>query len=74
MGDGCGEVQTLLLAVGPSMVGMQTILTGFPADVMGYDRGLVEDVLFRLEWLELALGARSRRSDPRRIDRTPGPS
>jgi glycosyltransferase involved in cell wall biosynthesis len=56
LGEGTGKVQSLLLAVILSVVGMQTILTGFLADVMGYNRGLVEDVLFRVKRLELALG------------------
>jgi len=67
-GDGSGKVQSLLLAVIMSVVGMQTILTGFLADVMGHNRGLVEDVLFRLKRVELSVGARSVRSDQRRTD------
>jgi len=71
-GDGSGKIQSLLLAVILSVVGMQTVLTGFLADVMGHNRGLVEDVLFRLKRLELAMGSRSTRSDQRRTDRTSG--
>ena len=56
IGEGTGKVQSLLLAVILCVVGMQTILTGFLADVMGYNRGLVEDVLFRIKRLELAIG------------------
>jgi glycosyltransferase involved in cell wall biosynthesis len=57
MGDGGGKVQSLLLGVVLGVVGVQTILTGFLADVMGHSRGLAEDVLFRIKRLELALGS-----------------
>jgi glycosyltransferase involved in cell wall biosynthesis len=57
LGEGTGKVQSLLLAVVLSVVGMQTILTGFLADVMGHSRGLSEDMLFRIKRMELALGS-----------------
>jgi glycosyltransferase involved in cell wall biosynthesis len=57
LGEGSGKVQSLLLAVVLSVVGMQTILTGFLADVMGHNRGLSEDVLFRVKRMELVLGS-----------------
>lgn len=68
-GDGGGKVQSLLLGVIMLVVGAQTVLTGFLADVMGHNRNLVEDVLFRLKRMELELGARSSRSDQRKTDR-----
>jgi glycosyltransferase involved in cell wall biosynthesis len=68
-GDGGGKVQSLLLGVIMLVVGAQTVLTGFLADVMGHNRKLVEDVLFRLKRMELEVGARSSRSDQRKTDR-----
>jgi glycosyltransferase involved in cell wall biosynthesis len=68
-GDGGGKIQSLLLGVILLVVGAQTILTGFLADVMGHNRALVEDVLFRVKRMELEMGARSTRSDMRKTDR-----
>jgi glycosyltransferase involved in cell wall biosynthesis len=65
---GSGKVQSLLLGVIMLVVGAQTILTGFLADVMGHNRNLVEDVLFRIKRIELELGARSTRTDQRKTD------
>jgi glycosyltransferase involved in cell wall biosynthesis len=67
-GDGSGKVQSLLLAVIMLVVGAQTILTGVLADVMGHNRNLVEDVLFRVKRIELELGARSQRTNQRKTD------
>jgi glycosyltransferase involved in cell wall biosynthesis len=71
-GDGGGKVQSLLLGVIMLVVGAQTILTGFLADVMGHNRTLVEDVLFRIKRIELEIGARSTREDQRKTDRRAG--
>jgi glycosyltransferase involved in cell wall biosynthesis len=54
-GAGAGKIQSLLLGVIMLVVGAQTILTGFLADVMGYNRNLVEDVLFRVKRMELEM-------------------
>ena len=52
---GTGKVQSLLLGVIMLVVGAQTILTGFLADVMGHNRKLIEDVLFRVKRVELEI-------------------
>jgi glycosyltransferase involved in cell wall biosynthesis len=65
---GAGKVQSLLLGVILLVVGAQTILTGFLADVMGHNRNLVEDLLFRIKRMELELGTRSTRTDRRKTD------
>lgn len=70
-GDGAGKVQSLLLAVICSVVGVQTILTGFLADMAGRNRDLTEDILFRIKRLELNVGARSTVSNQRRTDHPP---
>ena len=57
LGTGAGKVQSLLLAVVLLVVGAQTILTGFLADVMSHNRALVEDVLYRLRRMELEKSA-----------------
>ena len=58
-GEGTGKVQSLLLGVIMLVVGAQTILTGFLADVMGHNRDLVEELLFRVKRMELDATARS---------------
>jgi glycosyltransferase involved in cell wall biosynthesis len=53
--NSAGKVQSLLLAVILLVVGAQTMLTGFLADLMSHSRSLVEDVLFRVRRMELEL-------------------
>ncbi len=72
--SGAGKIQSLLLGVIMLVVGAQTMLTGFLADVMGHNRNLVEDVLFRIKRIELELGARSTRSNQRKSDSVAPPS
>lgn len=50
---GGGHIQSLLLTVLLIIVGFQTVLIGMVADLIGANRMLLEDVLFRLRRLEL---------------------
>ena len=52
-GAGAGRVQSLLLAVLLMVVGFQTGLTGLLADLIGNNRRLVEETLWRVRRLEL---------------------
>jgi glycosyltransferase involved in cell wall biosynthesis len=52
-GQGGGKVQSLLLAVILSVVGVQIVLAGFLADLIGINRKLTEEVLLRVKRLEL---------------------
>ncbi len=71
---GAGKVQSLLLAVILTIVGVQTCLTGLLADLVAHNRRLLEDTLFRVRRMELAIGARSTRSDQRRTDQPAAPA
>ncbi len=55
-GQGRGHVQSLILAAVLLIIGFQTILIGVVADLIGANRTLLEDTLFRVRGLELRLG------------------
>lgn len=50
---GRGHIQSLLLTVLLIIIGFQTVLIGLLADLIGSNRSLIEDVLYRLRRLEL---------------------
>jgi glycosyltransferase involved in cell wall biosynthesis len=56
-GEGAGHVQSLILAAVLLIIGVQTMLIGLVADLIGGTRTLLEDSLFRLRQVELRLGA-----------------
>ena len=55
-GEGAGHIQSLILAAVLVIVGYQTILIGLVADLIGGNRSLLEDTLFRVREMELRLG------------------
>ncbi len=55
-GRGGGHVQSLILGAVLFIVGFQTILIGLVADLIGSNRSLLEDTLFRVREIELRLG------------------
>jgi glycosyltransferase involved in cell wall biosynthesis len=55
-GEGAGHVQSLILAAVLVIVGYQTLLIGLVADLIGGNRTLLEDTLFRVREMELRLG------------------
>jgi glycosyltransferase involved in cell wall biosynthesis len=56
-GEGAGHIQSLILAAVLLIIGVQTMLIGLVADLIGGTRTLLEDSLFRLRQVELRLGA-----------------
>ena len=52
---GAGMIQSLILAAALSIIGVQTILMGLIADLIGANRSLVEDTLLRVRKIELRL-------------------
>ena len=56
LGHGAGHVQSLILGAVLLIVGFQTISIGLVADLIGNNRSLLEDTLFRVRELELRLG------------------
>jgi glycosyltransferase involved in cell wall biosynthesis len=70
-GDGgAGHIQSLILGAVMLIIGVQTILIGLVADLIGGNRTLLEDTLFRVRELELRLGDRP---DVIRLDEAPAP-
>lgn len=53
IGEGGGHIQSLLLTVLLVIIGFQTVMIGLVADLIGGNRTLIEDVLFRIRCLEL---------------------
>ncbi len=58
-GSGGGHVQSLVLAGAVVAVGFQILLIGLLADLIGANRRLLEDTLFRLKRLESGLSGRA---------------
>ncbi|MBC7894896.1 MAG: glycosyltransferase family 2 protein [Cytophagaceae bacterium] len=56
MGNRVGHVQSLLLATILIVVGFQVLLIGVLADLISFNRKIVEEVLYRLRRLEAQLG------------------
>ncbi len=54
-GGGTGHVQSLILMAVLLIVGFQTMLIGLLADLVGFNRKILEETLYRLRRLELAL-------------------
>lgn len=55
IGDGAGHIQSLILTMLLIVIGVQTLLMGFQADVISANRKLLEDIQFRIKKLELGL-------------------
>ncbi|MCU0242277.1 MAG: glycosyltransferase family 2 protein [Vicinamibacteria bacterium] len=57
MGEIRGHVQSAILAVLLLILGFQTLLWGIMADLIGNNRRLIEDLLYRIRRIELQKGA-----------------
>jgi hypothetical protein len=53
MGQGGGHVQSLILTAVLLIVGFQVMLIGLVADLIGFNRKIIEEILFRLRRTEL---------------------
>jgi glycosyltransferase involved in cell wall biosynthesis len=53
LGRGAGHIQSLILAAVMSIIGFQTLLIGLLADLIGFNRMILEELLFRLRRIEL---------------------
>jgi glycosyltransferase involved in cell wall biosynthesis len=53
IGQGAGKVQSLILAAVLMIVGFQILLIGLLADLIGANRKIIEEILFRLRRIEL---------------------
>ena len=64
-GTGLGHVQSLILSAVLMIVGFQVLLIGLVSDVISGNRKLLEDLVYRVRSIEIAVGSG-------RIDETPG--
>lgn len=51
-GTGAGHIQSLILAAILCIIGFQTMLIGLVADLVGFNRKIMEEVLYRMRKLE----------------------
>jgi glycosyltransferase involved in cell wall biosynthesis len=63
IGFGGGHVQSLILAAVLLIVGFQTILIGLVADLVGFNRKIMEETLYRIRKLEAAVEETKRLKD-----------
>ncbi|HEX7975956.1 MAG TPA: glycosyltransferase family 2 protein [Anaerolineales bacterium] len=59
MNQAGGHIQSLILAAVLLIVGFQVLLIGLLADLIGFNRKILEEVLYRLRRLELDVAGRS---------------
>jgi hypothetical protein len=62
IGQGSGHIQSLILAAVLAIIGFQTLLIGLLADLIGFNRMILEELLYRLRRIEL--GDRDRNIPP----------
>jgi len=67
-GQGAGHLQSVVLAAVLLIVGFQVLLIGLLADLIGFNRRILEEALYRLRKLEM------NRSAPRATRRAPAPA
>jgi glycosyltransferase involved in cell wall biosynthesis len=53
LGRGTGHVQSLILAAVMSIIGFQTLLIGLLADLISFNRMILEELLYRLRRIEI---------------------
>ena len=53
-GQGSGHIQSLILAAVLIIIGFQTFLIGLVADLIGFNRSILEETLYRVRRLELS--------------------
>jgi glycosyltransferase involved in cell wall biosynthesis len=63
IGQGGGHVQSVILAAVLGIVGIQVLLIGVLADLVGFNRKILEEVLYRLRRLELVSTDQSHQED-----------
>ena len=53
IGSGAGHIQSLILSAVLMIIGFQTLMIGLVADLIGFNRKILEEVLYRLRRIEL---------------------
>jgi len=64
LGQGTGNVQSLILAAVLLIIGFQTLLIGLLADLIAFNRKILEEILYRVRGLELDTTAAAKAEDP----------
>ncbi len=64
-GQGAGHVQSVILAAVLLIVGFQVLLIGLLADLIGFNRRILEEALYRLRRLEMSQRTPARRATRR---------
>jgi hypothetical protein len=59
-GGAAGHIQSLILAAILLIAGFQVCLIGLMADLIGFNRKIQEEILYRLRRMELVQGSRDR--------------
>jgi glycosyltransferase involved in cell wall biosynthesis len=68
IGQGSGHLQSVILAAVLLIVGFQVILIGLVADLIGFNRKILEETLYRIKQLELGIEGRVDQKDLNRPD------
>ncbi len=55
IGQGSGHIQSIILAAVLLIVGFQVLLIGLVADLIGFNRKILEELLYRIRFLEVDL-------------------
>jgi glycosyltransferase involved in cell wall biosynthesis len=67
--QGGGNIQSVILSAVFLIVGFQVFLIGLVADLIGFNRKIQEEVLYRLRRLEMASAGRQRAGSREEVDR-----
>ncbi len=64
LGQGAGHIQSVILAAVLWIVGFQVLLIGLLADLIGFNRKILEEILYRLRRIELPEESEPREHQP----------
>lgn len=64
LGEGTGHVQSVILAAGLFIVGFQVLMIGLVADLIGFNRKILEELLYRIRLMESKPGQAENSSGP----------
>jgi len=68
LGQGQGHIQSVILAAVLLIVGFQTMLIGLVADLIGFNRKVLEEILYRLRRMEVGSALDERPVDDEKIN------
>jgi glycosyltransferase involved in cell wall biosynthesis len=68
LGQGSGHIQSIILAAILSIIGFQVFLIGLLADLVGFNRRILEEILYRLRKIEFADAAEAQPGSSKHTD------